>query len=64
MVSNSPVKERIFIKLTPTTKQFTCTLCGKTKQNRKDRQKLEHADGTRTDTHILIEKLVRINITK
>ena len=63
MASSTPVKETVVIKLTPTTKQFTCILCGENKQNRKDRQKLEHADGTPTNVHILIEKLISIRIT-
>lgn len=62
MDSGTPTKETITVKLTPTTKQFMCILCGETKQNRKDRHKLER-DGTGTDLYVLIEKLIGIKIT-
>ena len=62
MDPGTSVKETITIKLTPTSKQFMCILCGEMKQNRKDRQKLQH-DGTENDLYCLIEKLMGINIT-
>ena len=63
MDSATPTKETIVIKLTPTTKQFMCILCGEVKHNRKDRHKLESAKGTETDLFILIERLIGIKIS-
>ena len=59
----TPKKPYIHVQLTPSTKQFTCVLCGERKTNAKDRQKLVK-DGEKTDLYHLIEKLLRITITE
>lgn len=50
------------MKLTPTTKQFKCILCGELKEKRRDRQRLFHGD-QKTDLLLIIEQLLGIHIS-
>lgn len=59
----TPKKVSIKVQLTPSTKQFTCVLCGERKNNPKDRQKLLKGN-QRTDLYSLIERLLQITITE
>ena len=57
----TPTKVDFKIKLTPTTKQTVCILCGE--RNPKDKRYLVHK-GVKSEQYLLIEKLLHITITE
>lgn len=57
----TPTKVNIKIKLTPTTKQTVCILCGD--RNPKEKRLLVYK-GVKSEQYLLIEKLLQIRITE
>ncbi|XP_045215225.2 uncharacterized protein LOC123565422 [Mercenaria mercenaria] len=63
LIMETPTKESVMVKLTPTSKKFKCILCGEMKENRKERQRLFHGE-EKTDLWYIIERLLGINISE
>lgn len=63
MDTKTPRKTQIHVRLTPSTKHFTCIICGERKNNPKERQKIMKGS-SKTELYVLIEKLLQINITE
>ena len=63
MDTKTPRKTQIHVQLTPSTKQFTCIICGERKNNPKERQKIMKVS-SKTELYVLIEKLLQIHITE